>query len=792
MPSLSALHRKLLRDLWHYRGLSVAVALVVACGVASYVATRSAYRSLLASEDEYYRRYRFADVFANVKRAPESLVRRVQAIPGVAAAESRIVVDVALDVPGLPEPATGRIVSLPEGGAAPSLNRVALTRGRFPERGRRDEVVVSQAFAAANRLETGERIGGIFNGRWQNLRIVALGLSPEYVYEIAGAGSILPDNRRFGVLWMNREALGPAFDMDGAFNDLAIGLAPHARREDVVAELDRRLEPYGGLGAYGREDQVSHSFLDNELGELRAEGRIVPTIFLGVAVFLLHVVVTRLVLTQRDQIAVLKAMGYGNGAVGIHFLEFVLAIVAAGAAIGIAVGLRLGAGITRMYADFFRFPVLEFETGGGILATALLGSLGAASLGALGAVRRAVALPPAEAMRPAAPERFRGRFLDRWRWTRRLSPSTRMLARQVARRPYRFALSVLGIALAVAILVLGRYFLDVVDEVLDLHFRVVSRENATVGFTEPRGARARHELAHLPGVWRCEPFRAVPVRLRAEHRSKRIALLGLEPGAELRRVVDRRRRRVNLPPEGVVLTSHLAEILHLRPGDPLRVEVLEGRRPVRVVRVSGVVDELVGIAAYMDLAAVHRLLGEEGTISGGYLAMDPGRTTRLYGVLKRMPAISGVSLSAAVVASFRDTIARTMGMFTAVLMALASVIAVAMVYNGARIALSERGRELASLRVLGFTRGEVSAMLLGEQALTTALAVPAGWGIGLSACALISRIYDTDLMRLPLVVSSRTYGFALLTIAVAALLSGLVVRRRIDRMDLVAVLKTRE
>jgi putative ABC transport system permease protein len=789
---MSALHRKLLRDLWHYRGLAAAVALVVACGVASYVATRSAYRSLLASQDGYYRRYRFADVFASVQRAPESLVRRVQAIPGVAAAESRIVVDVALDVPGLPEPATGRVLSLPEGGGPPVLNRVALTRGRFPEGGRRDEVVVSQAFAGANRLEIGERLGGIFNGRWQSLRIVGIGLSPEYVYEIAGAGAILPDNRRFGVLWMPREALGPAFDMDGAFNDIALQLAPRARRGDVLAELDRLLEPYGGLGAYGREDQVSHNFLDNELGELRAEGRIVPVIFLGVAIFLLHIVVTRLVHTQRDQIAVLKALGYGNGAVGIHFLEFVLVIVAVGALVGTAAGLSLGSGITRMYADFFRFPVLRFETSAGILAAAVLGTLAAASLGALGAVGRAVSLPPAEAMRPAAPDRFRARFLDRWRWTRRLSPSSRMLARQVARRPYRFAFSVLGISLAVAILVLGRFFLDVVDEVMDLHFRVVSRENATVAFTEPRGARARHELSHLPGVWRCEPFRAVPVRLHVERRSKRIALLGLEPGAELRRVVDRRRRRVDLPPEGLVLTSHLAETLRVRPGDSLELEVLEGRRPVRVVRVSGLVDELVGVSAYMDLAAVHRLLGEQGSISGAYLAMDPGRTDRLYGVLKRTPAISAVSLRAALVASFRDTIARTMGMFTAVLIALASVIAVAMVYNGARIALSERGRELASLRVLGFTRAEVSAMLLGEQALTTALAVPAGWGIGLSACALISRIYDTDLMRLPLVVSSRTYAFALLTIAVAAVLSGLVVRRRIDRMDLVAVLKTRE
>ncbi len=788
---MTALHRKLLRDLWHYRGQAVAVSLVVACGVASYVATRSAYQSLLVSQDEYYRRYRFADVFVNVKRAPDALVGRIAGIPGVTAVDPRVVVDVTLDVPGLSEPATGRIVSVPDA-SPPLLNLLAIRRGRSLEAGSRDEVVVSEAFAAANGLAPGDRLGAVLNGRWQRLRVVGIGLSPEYVYEIPGAGSILPDNKRFGVLWMRGDALGSAFDMDGAFNDFVLKLAPGASRENVIADLDRLLEPYGGLGAYGREDQISNSFLSNELGELRAEGRIVPAIFLGVAVFLLHIVLTRLVHTQRDQIAVFKALGYANAAVGLHYLELVLLMVSAGAAVGVALGIRLGLGLTSVYAAYFRFPVLHYETGRGVLALAVLGSFGAAALGALGAVRQAVSLPPAEAMRPEAPARFKAGFLERLRPAQRLSPSARILVRSVARRPARFALSVLGVSLGVAILVLGRYFLDVVDEVLDVHFRIVSREQATVGFNNPRGTRARYELARLPGVWRSEPFRAVPVRLRFEHRTKRIGLLGLEPGGQLRRVVGRQRRRVDLPTEGVVLTDHLAETLGIRVGELLTIEVLEGERSIRVVPMTAVVDELVGVAAYMDLSALHRLLREEGSISGGYLAMDPGRTDPLYALLKRTPAVAGVSLREAAIASFRATIAKTMGVFTSVLVGLACVIAIAIVYNSARIALSERARELASLRVLGFTRGEVSAMLLGEHALITLLAVPAGWAIGFGACALISRFYDTDLMRLPLVVSPATYAFAFLTIAAAAALSGLVVRRRIDRMDLVSVLKTRE
>ncbi|HET9793935.1 MAG TPA: ABC transporter permease, partial [Thermoanaerobaculia bacterium] len=328
---MSMLGRKLRRDLWHHRGPAVAVALVVACGISSFVVTRSAYRSILLSRDGYYARYRFADVFVSAKRVPDALFKRVAAIPGVAASEARVVVEVTLDVPGLREPATGRIVSIPRI-SPPLLNRLAIRRGRLPEPGRRNEAVASEAFAKANRLDVGDRVGAVLNGRWESLRIVGIALSPEYVYEIRGAGAILPDNRRFGVLWMRRDAVGAAFDMEGGFNDVAVELGPGASEPAVIAALDRLFDRWGSLGAYGRVDQVSNAFLDNELTELRTEGWIVPGIFFAVAVFLLHVVVTRLVQTQRDQIAILKALGYGNAPIIRHYLGFVLAMVAVGAA----------------------------------------------------------------------------------------------------------------------------------------------------------------------------------------------------------------------------------------------------------------------------------------------------------------------------------------------------------------------------------------------------------------------------------------------------------------------------
>ena len=787
---MRALERKLLRDLWHLRGQVAAIAAVVACGVATVVTARVGYESLRASQAAYYAEYRFADVFAELERAPETLRARLAEIPGVGAVETRIVEEVTLDVPGLPEPATGRLVSLPERGE-PLLNAVHLRRGRAPEAGHRDEVIASEAFAEANGLEVGDRIGAVLNGRWERLRIVGIGISPEYVYEIQGT-NIFPDNRRFGVIWMSRAALGPAFDMEGAFNDTALRLLPGVAEAEVIARIDRLLDRYGGLGAYGRGDQISHRFLSDEIRQNRVFGTIMPALFLGVAAFLLNIVLSRLVATQREQVAVLKAFGYGALDVGAHYLGFALVCVLAGSLLGTALGLWWASKINAMYGQFYRFPLLRYAPSAAVIAIAIGVSALAAFVGAASAVRRVLALPPAEAMRPAAPARFRPGLLERTPLAARLPASLRMIWRNVARRPARAALAVLGLSLAVAILIVGYYFVDAVEYLGAMQFRTVQREDLTVLFHEPRSARARYAIESLPGVLRSEPFRVVPARLRFEHAVRRVPLFGLEPGGELRRILDARGHATPLPPEGVVLTAKLAEILGVGVGDALTVEVLEGARPVRTVRVAGLTDELIGLSAYMDARALHRLMREAETLSGAFLQVDARAAPILHAQLKHMPAVAGSTSRLASLQSFEDTLAKSLGIFTTVLVAFASVIAAAMVYNAARIALSERGRELASLRVLGFTRREVALLLLGEQALLTAAAIPLGFVLGYRLCAVFAQAYQWELFRMPLVVSQRTYLFAVAVVAVSALLSGLAVLRRLDRMDLVEVLKTRE
>ncbi len=787
---MRALERKLLRDVIHLRGQLIAVALVVMCGIAMWVTMRGAYRSLLLSQHLYYVEDRFADVFAHLVRAPLAVASDVESIPGVTAVQPRIVFDVTLDVPGLSEPATGRLVSIPED-AHPRLNDVHLRQGRWIESSNPGEVIVSEAFATANHLQPGGSVSAVMNGRWRQLLIVGIGLSPEYVYEIR-EGDVFPDNRRFGVLWIGRKAIQNAFSMEGAFNDIGVAVAPGTSTAGVIARIDNLLAQYGGTGAYDREQQISNRFLSDEIRGDRVGGLIVPAIFLGVAAFLIHLVLTRLVQTQRDQIAVLKAFGYSNIDVALHYLGMALVAVTIGSVLGIIVGIRLAIALATLYKGFFHFPVFALDLPASLLAGGVIISAVAAAIGAIVSVRSAVRLPPAEAMRPEPPPRFHAGIIERSRAFRAASPATRIVLRNLLRRKFKSGLSVLGVALAVAILVVAHFMFDSVDALMSLQFGRAEREDVSVPFHLPRSGSVVDDLRRMNGVLAVEPYRMVPVKISREHRERRTGLIGLTTDASLRRLVDAKGEVVAVPPEGIVLNRKLSEILHVREGEVVNVQVLEGIRPAADLRVTRVIDDLLGLAAYANIDVVHRLMQESDVVSGGYLSVDPLARDTLYAELKRAPAVAGVTIREAMIQSFKDTIAQSLSIMNTAGIVFACIIAAGVIYNGARIALSERGRELASLRVLGFTRAEVGWMLITEQAILTAAAIPFGFLLGYVLSGLLVRAYDSEVYRLPLVISRGTWAFAFVVVAVAAILSSALVLRRVKHLDLIEVLKTRE
>jgi putative ABC transport system permease protein len=772
------------------RSQALAIVFVMAAGVAMYVAYLSNFDSLQQTVGTYYERQRFADVFASLKRAPERVAARMAEIPGVEVVDTRVIVRVTLDIPGMSEPASGLLVSVP-GSGEPRLNSVFLRRGRWPDPGRAEEILASEAFCLAHGFEPGASIAAIINGRRRPLRIVGIALSPEHVYSIP-PGEMIPDDRRYGVFWMERRALAAAYNMEGGFNQVSLSLSPDAQPDDVMANVDRLLEPNGGLGAIPRSRQFSAWMLENELAQLQTFGMLVPLIFLSVAAFVLNVALVRALTLQRPQIAALKALGYSNRELAWHYLKWAMLIALTGAALGVGAGAWLGSGMIGLYNRYFRFPALDYHLSPGVVAGAIAISLMAAALGARSAVTRAVRVPPAEAMRPEAPARYRRSFLERIGLSRQIRPTVRMVLRNLERQPARSLASIVGIALAGAVLFVGLIMVDAMNSLIDTEFQVRMRQDVTVSFVEPRSAGALHELERLPGVMRVEAERSVPVRLRAGHRERTLAITGLPDDNTLNRVVDQRGNNHPLPASGLLLSRILAEALGVAPGDTIVVEILEGARPVINVSVADLIDDNMGLQAYMSLDALRRVMREGSVISGAYLQVDESRVRDLYARLKIVPAVAGVALTEAMLTSFRNTMAENMNIQIGINVIFAAIIAFGVVYNAARISLSERSRELASLRVLGFTRREISMILLSELAIVTILSMPVGTFIGYGLSHVIFASFESEVYRIPMVVTNSTIAWAWIVVAVAAVLSGLVVRRRLDTLDLVAVLKTRE
>ncbi|CDO59038.1 ABC-type antimicrobial peptide transport system,permease component [Candidatus Phaeomarinobacter ectocarpi] len=788
---LHPLDKKVLRELWRVRGQALAIAAVIGAGVAVLVMMYGMLASLDATRAAYYERYRFADIWVPVKRAPENLKADIARINGVASVETRIFVDVTLDVPGMVEPATGRMISIPEAGR-PAINDVVLRAGRWPEPNHPREVLADQSFMDAHGFTPGSEVAAIINGRKRTLTVVGVVLSPEFVYAIA-PGELMPDAKRFGILWMNRDALAAAYDLDGAFNEALIRLLRDANRSDVIDEVDALTDRYGGGGAYDRDDQISDAFLTSEMDQLRNFGAVLPPIFLVVAAFLLNVVIGRMIETEREQIGLLKAFGYSNWAVGVHYLKFVGVLTGIGVFAGIAGGAWMGRGMAGMYTEYFKFPFLYYKADPAVFALGAGISVLAAFLGTLAAVRRAALLPPAVAMRPAPPTRYGQALIERLLPRRMTDQPTRMILRHIGRWPVRSGMTVTGIAVAIGLLIGSSFALDSMDFMIDVNFFQAERQTMTVIFEGPRHYDAVRAVDGLPGIMATEPFRMVGVRMVKGPREKRVSITGLVQEPQISRVLDADQQPVVLPESGVLLSDYLARLLGAREGDMLTVEVLEGRRPVLSLPVARVVESYIGLNAYMHLPALNAVMQEGHAVSGAYILNDSAYQDALYRELKDTPAVAGVTLQRKAVQTFRDTVDEsfsTMVIFNAV---FAGFIAIGVVYNAARISLAERARELASLRVLGFSRAEVAYILLGELALLTVLALLPGCLFGFGLAHLIGTLgMETELFRVPVIIAPSTYGFSILVVLAASFVSSLIVGRRVARLDLISVLKTRD
>lgn len=785
---MKVLDLKLARDLWSMRGQAMAIALVLAAGTATFVLSSGVHRSLAETRDAYYERNRFADVFVDMTRAPSAVVDRVAAAPGVGRVQGAIRQYATLDLPGRPAPVRALLQSV---GPKDELNRLFIRTGRLPAPDRPAEVVIDEAFAKANGLGPGARIDAVIHGVRQTLRVVGTGTAPDYIYVLA-PGDLIPDETRFGVIWMGLAALAAATDRVGAINSLSLTLDRGASEADVIRRVDVLLTPYGGGGAYGRKDQVSHAFVENELSQLRAMSRVIPPVFLLVSTFLVYVVLMRLIQTERAPIGLFKAFGYSNGAIGWHYMKFPLAIALAAILLGWIGGVWMGRAMTVLYADYYRFPFLTYRVAPDVLLTSGALALASAALGGLGGLRGALRLTPAVAMAPPAPPVYRAGLVERLGRAAGFTPVGHMIARHIARWPGRSAATVLGVALSIGLLFATVQFLDASRTMLDTYFYRTQRQDMTVSFVEARNEDVLYALADTEGVLRVEPVRGLAVVMTHGLRRERVAIEGARPGGRLSARIDADGSEVPLPPDGLMLSRQLARKLAARPGDRVEIQMLGGRRSSSILPVTRIIDEFVGERAYASSATIDAIARDGAPVGAALLRIDPADREGILAALKDMPMVLGVAERDAALARFEQMIDRNIVTMLTFYISFASAIAVGVVYNSARILFSERAHELATLRVLGYFRSETAVVLLGELGLLTALAAPIGCVIGYGLGQLMTALFSSDLFRLPFAPARASYGWSVVAILIAASLSALVVARRVLGLDMVRVLKARD
>ena len=787
---LSPLNMKLLRDLKRLRTQAIAVSSVLACGVALFVMATGMYDSLERARDVYYDTARMADLAVSVVRAPDPVALELAALPGIDALETRVSGIGLLDLQGKSDPVSARLISLPPD-RRPAVNDVLLRSGRWPNPLRDNEVLINEAFAEANALEPGMQLRATIYGRQRVLEITGIASSPEFVFAVA-PGAMLPEPERFGVIWMGREALGRAFDVDGAFNDVVFRMARGANERETISAIDTILARHGGRGAYGRDRMLSAQFLSDELASLRTMAAILPPVFMLVAVFLLNVSLSRLVATERSNIGLLKAFGYTNTSIALHYGKFALTFGLLGAALGVVVGHWIGNYIATLYVKVYRIPNLQFDAEAHIYIWAVVVSLLASVLGAAQAVRNATRLPPAAALAPPAPTSFGRLGSTIERAARALDGKSRMVARRIARFPRRSVTTVLGIALALALLITSQHFPISMNHIVDVTFGVAQRMDVTLSFAETADDRILPEVGRLPGVLAVEPLRGVEVIMTAGQRERRDTIIGLEESSYLFRLLDEHMQAVPMRPEGLTLSQNLATKLGVRAGDVVRVQATDGRRAVAELPVIAVVRPYIGGGAYMEVAALGRALREPGRVTGAYVLMDSAKREELNKLVKELPMIAGVSFLNNAEASMRKMLSEGSGFFSYMFIIFSCLMAGGVAFSAARVTFAEQERDLATLRVLGFGRLEVSYVLLAEIGALLLMALPAGALMGMGLSRWLMSQFQTDLFTFPYITDSWAYGSAALFVVLAVAGAALAVRRSVDRLDMVGVLKSRD
>lgn len=784
----SQLNKKLIRELLHLKVQVFSIAAVVGIGVAVLFGFSSTYESLKKSRDAFYKLANFSDLFIRLKKAPNQAADLLERLEGVQMVETRLEYDALLSLPDFVEPAVGHLISIPDG-QQPKMNQIFLKQGRLPQSLATDEIVIGENFFKAHNFVLGDSFFATLNGRQRELHIVGVGVTPENIISIQ-AGSMLPDDLHFTNIWINESVLAASYDMRASFNSAVAKITAGVPVVALLSKFDDQLNRYGGVGAINRDKQVSYVYVREELKQLKVQALSIPIIFFLVAAFILNVVMSRMVRSQRGDIATLKALGYLDSEISSYYFKIAATIVVLGAFFGLGIGLWIGNTMTKLYAAFYHFPELKYDFSYFQFFIGIIVSLLTALVGVYSSLKGIFRLQPAEAMRPPTPHLFHKGFFENQKWFRLLTTRSRMIIRGVTNFPGKAVMTGLGLCFSIVILVSGLFWQDSMDFLMLAQYSFTQKETGAIQLTHALSPQAVKEVQNIPGVIEAEGYRSSAVKVRYENREEITAIKGLPKKARLLGLVNEQLEELTLPESGVSISRILANQLEVNAGDTLTLEFLEGRKPTVRLKVSNIVDSMMSNEILTSRSTLAKVLKTDDLVDR-VLFRSYLDSTILYTKLKAMPNVLSVTYRDSVLKFFEENSAQFILVFAFILSVFASAIGFGVAYNSLRVSLSERDWELATLRILGFTVPEVFRILISEILLLLALFLPVGWILGYLNARWLLTMMSMDNFQIPFLVSPSTYFWATLILLFSTAVSAVVIYRLISKSDMVASLKSR-
>lgn len=789
------LRRKAWRDIRENKGVYIACVVVIAIGLMIYTTMSMVFESMTKSQQNFYSETHFGDGFISVTGFPENKVNSLTFLQGVDQVEGRIVKDVRLLDQQKDSNRYLRMVSVNMTNT-PKLNQLRLVTGHLPT-DTQSEILVDPQFLTANHLALGDPLKVIIEGQQATFYITGTAQSPEFVYIMKNAQDLYPSPVDFGIAYVPLSSLKAMVKEKGQVNDLTFTLKDGASFDSVKESLQASLKPYGIQSIIPRKDQTSNAILTSKITSMGSMAKTLPVVFLGVATFILYSMLKRLIEQQRVAIGTLKAFGFTDREIVWHYLTYPLVIGTAGGLLGSLSGIALSFPLTTLYKQFFALPGLKSEFSIKYLLISLALSLFFSILSGLSGSIEILRLEPAQAMRPPAPITANKTRIERitWFW-RNLSSQSQMGIRDVFRTPTRSLFNILGIAVVFSLMTVSWSMQNMINLLTVVQLEKVQTYDVKFQLTHPSPTDVTQQaLTHEIGVSRVESVLEAPATLSNGWLKKEVALMGLAKDSTMYNVLDKKGERVEVSEQGILLSEHLAKILNVKVGDTIYVESPWRREPLgekgENLQVIGVVPQYVGLNAFMEEKELQRFL-RQGEISTSMLvkmnSSDVGLLKSKYRNATNVTSIESLKDSGDKIRKMMDSY----GFTTWLLAILGGITGFALIYNSSVISLSERKRELASLRVLGMTPREVLRVITSEQWSLYFFGILLGIQLAYGLEFGMAQAMSTDLYSLP----AELTPIALLGAAAGTAFSVLVAQSRayykIKSLPYVEILSTKE